>query len=84
MTMEDKWLDDIRSKMAGFEEAPPDGLWDGINAALDRRQSVLAARSRRIVWWRLAGAAAALLAALPMGIEQWRQCLRNDVGRRRK
>lgn len=73
MTMEDKWLDDIRSKMAGFEEVPPDGLWDGINAALDRRQSVLTARSRRIVWWRLAGAAAALLAALPMGIEQWRQ-----------
>ena len=43
--MEDKWLNEWQKKLDGYEVAPPDGLWDGINKALEeRRLSVASSR----------------------------------------
>ena len=36
--MEDKWLNEWQKKLDGYEVAPPDGLWDGINKALEERR----------------------------------------------
>ena len=59
--MEDKWLNEWQKKLDGYEATPPDGLWDGINKALEERcLSVSSSRGRRTVWLRLAGIAAAL------------------------
>ena len=33
--MEDKWLNEWQKKLDGYEVIPPDGLWDGINKALE-------------------------------------------------
>ena len=66
--MEDKWLNEWQKKLAGYEVAPPDGLWNGINKALEeRRLSVASSRGRRTVWLRLAGIAAALAIVVPLG-----------------
>ena len=66
--MEDKWLNEWQKKLDGYEVAPPDGLWDGINKALEeRRLSVASSRGRRTVWLRLAGIAAALAIVVPLG-----------------
>lgn len=35
--MEDKWLNEWQKKLDGYEATPPDGLWDGINKALEER-----------------------------------------------
>ncbi|WP_440441348.1 hypothetical protein [Paraprevotella clara] len=43
--MEDKWLNEWQKKLDGYEVAPPDGLWNGINKALEeRRLSVASSR----------------------------------------
>ena len=66
--MEDKWLNEWQKKLDGYEVAPPDELWDGINKALEeRRLSVASSRGRRTVWLRLAGIAAALAIVVPLG-----------------
>ena len=66
--MEDKWLNEWQKKLDGYEATPPDGLWDGINKALEERcLSVSSSRGRRTVWLRLAGIAAALAIVVPLG-----------------
>ena len=66
--MEDKWLNEWQKKLDGYEVIPPDGLWDGINKALEeQRLSVSSSRGRSTVWLRLAGIAAALAIVVPLG-----------------
>lgn len=66
--MEDKWLNEWQKKLDGYEVTPPDGLWDGINKALEeQRLSVSSSRGRSTVWLRLAGIAAALAIVVPLG-----------------
>lgn len=57
--MEDKWLDDIRKKMNGFETDEPKGLWTQIQArqALASRRR----RSRKIILYISSAAAIAVL-----------------------
>lgn len=65
--MEDRWLNDIRNKMSGYESAPPDGLWNDIDRAMERRRLSAWAAGRRAVLLRLAGVAAALAVVIPLG-----------------
>ena len=66
--MEDEWLNEWQKKLDGYEVIPPDGLWDGINKALEeQRLSVSSSRGRSTVWLRLAGIAAALAIVVPLG-----------------
>lgn len=65
--MEDRWLNDIRDRMSGYESAPPDGLWDDIDKAMERKRLSAWAAGRRAVLLRLAGVAAALAVVIPLG-----------------
>lgn len=59
--MAEKWNDQLRRKMADYEAAPPEGLWESIEAGLERR------RAAAFPWrWALTGAglAAALTAVV--------------------
>ena len=61
-------MNEWQKKLDGYEATPPDGLWDGINKALEERcLSVSSSRGRRTVWLRLAGIAAALAIVVPLG-----------------
>lgn len=51
-----KWNEKLRRKMEGFEQTPPEGLWEAVEAGLPRRRAAAFPW-----WWALAGAAAALL-----------------------
>ena len=55
---EKKWTDKLRQKMEGYEQMPPSGLWEAIEAGLPVRQAAFP-------WmWALAGVAAVALAAV--------------------
>lgn len=61
--MKDKWLDDIRDKMAGFETGEPDGLWAEIESRMQPRP---AGRRRGMIWpalrpWAVAASVAAVV-----------------------
>ena len=51
-----KWNEKLRRKMEGFEQTPPEGLWEAVESGLPRRRAAAFPW-----WWALAGAAAALL-----------------------
>ena len=55
---ENKWNQKLRRKMEGYEQTPPDGLWEAVEAALPGR------RAAAFPWWALAGVAAAVLAVV--------------------
>lgn len=55
---ENKWNQKLRQKMEGYEQAPPEGLWEAVEAALPGR------RAAAFPWWALAGVAAAVLAVV--------------------
>lgn len=62
--MKDKWLDDIRDKMAGFEADEPDGLWAGIESRYQPRPD---GGRRRVIWpvlrrWAVAASVVAVVA----------------------
>lgn len=61
--MSDKWRDILSRMMEAHREAPPDGLWDDIERALDRA-AARRSRRRRIFYWSSGSAAAAAVAAL--------------------
>ena len=61
--MADKWNEQLRRKMADYQSAPPDGLWESLEAGLARK------RAAAFPWrWALTGggiaAAVAAVAAL--------------------
>ncbi len=61
--MKDKNLDELfRSKLAGYEQEPPAYVLDNVLAGVAG-----ARRKRKIVFWRIAGVAAALLLAFVAG-----------------
>ena len=62
MSENKKWTDDVRGRMSRYESSDvPQGLWDGIESALDSKS-----RTRVIPWMRIASmaAAAAVVAAV--------------------
>ena len=60
--MRDNWTDKLPSLMEGFQEAPPEGLWDAVQAGATRP---------KLVWWPwVAGLAAA--AAVVLAVFLWR------------
>ena len=56
---DNKWIDKLRRNMEGFRQDPPEGLWEGVQAGLERRRTAVFPW-----WWVLAGAAAAVAAVL--------------------
>ena len=54
---QDKWIEQLRDKLADHQVAPPEGLWENIEAALNRRVRLIALRR-----WAVAATLAALIA----------------------
>lgn len=66
--MSSNWLDQINQQMELHEVEAPKGLWEGIEQGMETRK-----RGRRagLVWaWR-AGAAAAVVAGVVVGVQVW-------------
>lgn len=66
--MNDKWLNDLRDRMADYREPAPEDLWDDIARELDRA-SIPAVPAAPVVplWVRRAAVAAMLALALALG-----------------
>ena len=54
---QDKWIEQLRDKLADHQVAPPEGLWEDIEAALNRRVRLIALRR-----WAVAATLAAFIA----------------------
>ena len=54
---QDKWIEQLRDKLADHQVAPPEGLWEDIEAALNRRARMITLRR-----WAVAATLAALIA----------------------
>lgn len=67
--MNDKWLNDLKRHMDGYETDAPEGLWEGIESALSETTAETPAPARPAVmrlWPRIASVAA-ILAAIVIG-----------------
>lgn len=64
--MRDQWTDKLPSLMEGFEEAPPEGLWDAVQAGVTRP---------KVVWWPWAASMAAA-AAVVLAVFLWKPSLK--------
>lgn len=69
--MNDKWLNDLRDRMADYREPAPEDLWDDIARELDRANApaapVVPPRNVVALWMRRAAVAAMLALALALG-----------------
>lgn len=66
--MNDKWLNDLRDRMADYREPAPEDLWDDIARELDRASKpVVPAAPVVPLWMRRAAVAAMLALALTLG-----------------
>ena len=72
--MNDKWLNDLRDRMADYREPAPEDLWDDIARELDRASKpavpaapVVPPRNVVALWMRRAAVAAMLVLALALG-----------------
>lgn len=69
--MNDKWLNDLRDRMADYREPAPEDLWDDIARELDRASipaaPVVPPRNVVALWMRRAAVAAMLALALTLG-----------------
>ncbi len=69
--MNDKWLNDLRDRMADYREPAPEDLWDDIARELDRASipaaPVVPPRNVVALWMRRAAVAAMLALALALG-----------------
>ena len=60
--MRDNWTDKLPSLMEGHQEAPPEGLWDAVQAGINRP---------KVVWWPWAASLAAA-AAVVLAVFLWK------------
>ena len=60
--MQDNWTDKLPSLMEGHQEAPPEGLWDAVQAGVNRP---------KVVWWPWAASLAAA-AAVVLAVFLWK------------
>ena len=60
--MQDNWTDKLPSLMEGHQEAPPEGLWDAVQAGINRP---------KVVWWPWAASLAAA-AAVVLAVFLWK------------
>lgn len=69
--MNDKWLNDLRDRMADYREPAPEDLWDNIASELDRASipaaPVVPPHNVVALWARRAAVAAMLALALALG-----------------
>ncbi len=71
--MKDKWLKDIRDRMADYEINEPDGLWEDIQADMSRPNDTHRDRKTAVWLWikrtcATAAAAAAIIAMITVGL----------------
>ena len=57
--MKDNWTDKLPSLMEGYQEVPPEGLWDAVQASAARP---------KVLWWPLAAGVVAAAAAVVIGV----------------
>lgn len=61
--MKDNWTDKLPSLMEGYQEVPPEGLWDAVQAGV---------ASPIVPWWPWAAGLAAAAAAVVLAVFLWR------------
>lgn len=59
--MEEKWINNLRSKMESHVEPEPTGLWDEIDVALNKKMSSTIINRRKTILWSTIGGIAAML-----------------------
>lgn len=75
----DKWLDDLRHRVNGYEQEPPQGLWDAVQTRLQQEGWTCKPRHHTAPWVllsRRAGVAACLVGLLALSVTQlphWQQ-----------
>ncbi len=69
--MKDKWLNDIKDKLSGYEMEVPEGLWESIQRA-PNADEVKDRKRRNPFWHRAAAVAAAAAIVLLCGWQLWR------------
>lgn len=75
--MADKWNEQLRRKMADYQSAPPDGLWESLEAGLARK------RAAAFPWrWALTGGgiAAAVAAVAALLLLVWHPGMKPETG----
>lgn len=66
--MSNNWIDQMSQQMERHEVEAPKGLWEGIEQGMEARKR---GRRAKLVWaWR-AGAAAAVVAGVVVGVQMW-------------
>lgn len=71
---DERWIEDLRVRMADYEEPVPEGLWERIETVLMEKQKVRPATSVPCLWigWRyVASVAAVLLLAFWIGMNDF-------------
>lgn len=69
--MNDKWLNELRDRMADYRESVPENLWDDIARELERDAAPIAPRRNVVALWIRRSAVAAMLAlALTLGYDR--------------
>lgn len=61
--MKDNWTDKLPSLMEEYQEVPPEGLWDAVQAGLSRP---------KIIWWPWVAGVVAAAAAVVLSVFLWR------------
>ena len=61
--MREDWINQLPSLMEGHKEAPPEGLWDAVQAGVNRP---------KLVWWPWAAGLAAAAAAVVLAVFLWK------------
>lgn len=69
--MNDKWLNELRDRMADYRESAPENLWDDIARELERDAAPIAPRRNVVALWiRRSAVAAMLVLALALGYDR--------------
>ncbi len=69
--MNDKWLNELRDRMADYRESAPENLWDDIARELERDAAPIAPRRNVVALWiRRSAVAAMLVLALTLGYDR--------------
>ena len=69
--MNDKWLNELRDRMADYRESAPENLWDDIARELERDAAPIAPRRNVVALWvRRSAVAVMLVLALTLGYDR--------------
>lgn len=66
--MEEQWIKSLREKMADYTTSPPEGLWEQIDAAMQKKEASSGTDSKRVFLWLMGISSVAAMIALVLWI----------------